>query len=130
MEDVRWLVEHGDVSEDDDEYEEEDNKEESGFKPCNLSIEEAIQKHGEENGYDPFEDEDLDEIDNEEDETQSEIDNAQVEYLKNYDNNNTVTKVHPRKSHYRDVKQIAKIDVSILKEAGRPMKSKEIIDKL
>lgn len=56
---------------------------------------------------------------------------SDIEATKDYDNRvNSAVKLHRKRSKQRDIKVLTKDIVSILKEAGRPLKTKDIIDSL
>lgn len=88
-----------------------------------MSLLEAINVHNQVYGS-PDEDTDLEEI---VEEPQIKQRNSEIQTYKDYDNSKRVTKNNMKNSRYRDVQAISKDAVVILKEAGRPMRTKELI---
>lgn len=84
-----------------------------------MSLEEAIDKHNKENGY----------LDVTDETTKNSIEyDGDREYYKDYDNkNNRVTKIPSKSSKYQDVRRVSQDVVSILKEKGTPIKTKDLI---
>ena len=56
--------------------------------------------------------------------------NSDMERYKDFDNSKRVVRTPIKRSKYRDVKSISKTAVAILKEAGRPLKTAELIEGL
>lgn len=84
-----------------------------------LTLEQTIEKFNRDNG-----------IDLADDAKKDTISKVEIEIAKDYDEKSRPVKTNTKTSFYKDIKTITQDVVSILKEAGRPIRTREVIKQL